>query len=772
MSHKIKEIREALDEIQENRTFSLEVRYEEKELVSPISRESHSYVREEEVTGRDDDRKAILEYLVNVETIESVSFIAIVGIGGLGKTTLARLVYDDDVVKKHFDLTLWVCVSDAFDLKSVIGKIIKSASNWSIDQNLELDQLQRRLRQKIDGKKYFLVLDDVWNEDSTKWDSLSSLLMGGARGSRVLVTTRSEKVARVTRPFQVYHLKVLDQDKSWSLFEKQAFGQRLDIEKSDFVALGKEIVEKCKGLPLAIKSIGSILYFKTSKADWLFFKDNELAKAIRQEDNIIIPTLKLSYNHLPSYLKHCFAYCSLFPKDHEFEVQMLIKLWMAQGFIKADQNQCLEDIGYGYFLDLLWRSFFQEATKDEWGNIWSCKMHDLMHDVANLVAGKGSVLIDKDFINFDENLVHVSFPDLSVNNTVSFLKNVSPLLRRNYKLRTFYSPPFIKKPWYDSESDLESVLTNCMGSCFKLLRSLALGSFRSVKKLPSSLGELKHLRYLDLSHFDEIQELPNSITKLQNLQTLNLEGCRKLSSLPKDIHKMVSLRHLLLIGCRSLSHMPCRLGELTCLQTLNMFVVAADRDIKQSRRPRRKNMSIGEVGELRNLNSLRVLRIENLRPDIEGSENSKLQEKQHLEELTLSYSLKFDGHIDDHTLVEKYEKSLKLLQPHPNLKTLLVRIYMGEGLASWVTSLNNLVQLSIWGCTNLKSLPEAMGNHSSLRHLSIWGCPNLISLPEGQMLRALRRLTIISCPFLLQRYNKTSGEDWPKIAHIPNVEIY
>nr|XP_048331431.1 putative disease resistance protein RGA4 [Ziziphus jujuba var. spinosa] len=692
MSHKIKEIRGSLGEIKDNATFHiLEARHEEKELVSPNVRETHSYVRQEEVVGRDDDRRAIIKHLVDVETSESVSFIAIFGIGGLGKTTLAQLVYNDDKVQKHFDLRMWVCVSDVFDLKSIVGNIVESQTN------APLDQLKDKLKKKIDGKKYFLVLDDVWNEDSTKWESLSSLLMGGARGSRVLVTTRSKKVAEVTRPMLPYTLEGLDQDKSWSLFEKQAFGQRPDFEKSDFVALGKEIVDKCRGVPLAIKSIGSILYFKKSKAEWLFFKDKELAEAIQQEDNNIIPTLKLSYNHLPSYLKHCFSYCSFFPKDYQYDVQELIKLWMAQGLIKSNRNQRPEDLGYGYFLDLYWRSFFQEAKKDAWG-ILRCKMHDLVHDLAISVAGARSVLIDEDSINFSENLVHVSF-DIPLDGS-AILKSLSPLLKHNYKLRTLFCvPEFLS---HDGTLDLESnvAVTNLKEICweFKSLRALSLQKFSRMQKLPKNLGELKHLRYLDLSRFDEIQELPNSITKLQNLQTLNLEGCKKLSSLPRDMHKMVSLRHLVLDGCDSLSHMPSRLGELTCLHTLDRFVVGA----KQSRRSRRKNTSIGEVGELRNLNSLRgVLRIENLRADIEESENPKLQEKQHLRQLVL----KFDREVDDDIFVEKYEKLLELLQPHPNLKSLEVRNYMGVGFASWVKSLVSLVELELNGCSKCRYLP-------------------------------------------------------------------
>ncbi|GLT54165.1 hypothetical protein SLA2020_273870 [Shorea laevis] len=175
------------------------------------------------------------------------------------------------------------------------------------------------------------------------------------------------------------------------------------------VAIGREIVKKCVGVPLAVRTVGSLLYLKTQK-EWLSFKNNELSK-ISQDENDILPTLKLSYDHLPSHLKHCFAYCSLFPKDYKIDRSTLIKLWIAQGFVKSsdDQNRCLEDVGNGYFMDLLWRSFFQETEKDEFGNIIDCKMHDLMHDLAILVAGSLITSLDDKKRNIDEKTRHVSF---------------------------------------------------------------------------------------------------------------------------------------------------------------------------------------------------------------------------------------------------------------------------------------------------------------------------------------------------------------------------
>jgi hypothetical protein len=305
---------------------------------------------------------------------ENVSILPIVGIGGLGKTALSQLIFNDEEIKKHFELKMWVCVSDNFDVQIIVEKILESATNKKTEKG-EMNMMIIALQKEIDGKKYLIVLDDVWNEDPKEWFDLKKLLMGGARGSRILVTTHSEKVANITYTIKPYLLKGLDEHKSWSLFKQMTFEKGQELENPRIVAIGKEIVKKCVGVPLAIRTMGSLLYFKNSETEWLSFKNNELSK-ISQRENDIVPTLKLSYDQLPSHLKHCFAYCSLFPKDYMIDKSTLIKLWMAQGFIKlSDQTQCLEDVGHEYFMDVLWRSFYQEAEMDKFGDITVCKIH-------------------------------------------------------------------------------------------------------------------------------------------------------------------------------------------------------------------------------------------------------------------------------------------------------------------------------------------------------------------------------------------------------------
>ncbi|XP_008231268.1 PREDICTED: putative disease resistance protein RGA3, partial [Prunus mume] len=515
MGHKIKDLNKRLHEMASNRTFGqLERNREDVEFVRR-ERVTHSFVREDNIIGRDEDKRVIIQLLLDLDPIstENVSTISIVGFGGLGKTALAQLVFNDEVVQNHFELKMWTCVSNVFELNVLVKKIIQSATNEIAKRdNLDIDLLQNELRKKIDGKRYLLVLDDVWNENRGKWLSLKDLLMGGARGSKILITTRSEKVAKITDTSKPYNLSGLSEEQSWYLFKKMAFQDGKEPTSSTIKALGEEIARKCKGVPLAIRTIGRMLYSKHQETEWLAFKRNKLS-TISQEEDVILPTLQLSYDVLPSHLKHCFAYCSLFPPDYEIPVEKLIKLWVAQGFVKSSNpNECLEDVGYEYYNELVWRSFFQEEEKDGFGIITSCKMHDLMNELAVKVAGEGSTIIDRGKTDFDaKRLLHLSF-HFDVDS--SEWKIPTSLLESN-KLRTFL---FLSQHlWKES---FHNSFCATIASNFKSLRMLSLNGL-GITKLPKCLRKMKHLRYLDLSS-NPIERLPNWIVELQNLETLDL----------------------------------------------------------------------------------------------------------------------------------------------------------------------------------------------------------------------------------------------------------
>jgi len=259
-------------------------------------------------------------------------------------------------VQQHFELKKWVCVSDDFDVRGIAAKIAESQTN------VEMDKVQLELRKKVEGRRYLLVLDDNWNEDRDIWLQLMTLLEGGAKGSKIIITARSEKVAKASGTSSIFSLKGLDVKQSWRLFSQLAFENGSELENEELVSFGKEIVKKCSGVPLAIRSIGCLMHCMR-KEDWSTFKNKDLMKIDEQDDHKIFQLIKLNYDHLPFHLKKCFAFCSLFPKDYLIEKTTLIRLWIAQGFIQSsDEGTSLEDIGDKYFMDLVHKSFFQIIT--------------------------------------------------------------------------------------------------------------------------------------------------------------------------------------------------------------------------------------------------------------------------------------------------------------------------------------------------------------------------------------------------------------------------
>ncbi|XP_058079961.1 putative disease resistance protein RGA3 [Magnolia sinica] len=503
MGSRIKEIGERLDGIAAERLkFHLREGVEDRPGNTEGRLQTASFVIESEVYGREKDKEKIVELLIQVSTQEDVSIIPTVGMGGLGKTTLAQFAYNDERVAKHFGLRMWVCVSDDFDVRRLTKTILESATDGKHDL-LELDLLQRRLQEKLHGKKFLLVLDDVWDENPENWDQLKQFLRGGARGSKIIVTTRSEKVASIMGTLPPHHLPRLSEDDCLSLFMQRAFGHGRQ-EPPNLVMHAKEIVKKCGGVPLAAKALGGLMRFKTDEREWLFVKESEIWN-LPEEENGILPALKLSYYHLPSHLKQCFAYCSIFPKDHIIVKKKLILLWMAEGFIQAsDGSKQMEDIGGEYFDNLLWQSFFQDVEKDEDGNILWCKMHDLVHDLACSIAGNECSIVQV------KNAV--SIPDtyrcfFMLGEYYEWVLTVPKASRKANHLRTLLLDA------RQTFSVPRNLLTN-----FMCLRVLDLSSACVTTEMLVSIGRLKHLRYLDLS-YTQIRALPESISTLHHLQT-------------------------------------------------------------------------------------------------------------------------------------------------------------------------------------------------------------------------------------------------------------
>jgi len=573
-----------------------------------------------------------------------------------------------------------------------------------------MDKMQSKLREKVDGRRYLLVLDDNWNEDRDLWLQLMTLLKDGAEGSKIIITARSEKVAKASGSSSILFLKGLSEKQSWTLFSQFAFENDRELENEELVSIGKEIMKKCSGVPLAIRSIGSLMYSMHTE-DWSTFKNKDLMKIDEQGDNKILQLIKLSYDHLPFHLKKYFAFCSLFPKYYLIDKTRLIRLWIAQGFVQSsDESTSLEDIGDKYFMDLVHKSFFQNITKhDFFDDYVYFQMHDILHDLASSISRNDYLLVNEKGQHIDKQTRHVSFGF-----RLGSSWQVPTSLLNAYKLRTFlffcgleirtFLLPLTVGSLNDyDEGSIELFACNSILASSRRFRVLNL-SFMNLTNIPSCIGRMKHLRYLDLSAC-------NSITELVNLETLLLNRCYRLRELPKDLWKLVSLRHLELDDCDNLTSMPRGIGKMTNLQTLTHFVL--DTTSKDSGKT-------SELGGLHNLRGqLEIKGLEHLRHCPTEAKHMNLIGKSHLHQLKLNWN---QDTVGDANELDKDEIILNHIVLHSNIKFEKIWGFGGVRLSSLTNLLTNLVEMELSNCKRLQYLELSLLH---VKRLVMYSLPRL-----------------------------------------------
>ncbi|XP_030940191.1 disease resistance protein RGA2-like [Quercus lobata] len=308
-----------------------------------LDKNMDSLVNDSEVVGRGYD-----VYIVNKLTSSSnqhgISILHIVGVAGLGKSTLAKEVYNHEQAKKHSNVLVWVNVSKNLDVKGILREILKSLNKDLID--LEDIAILKELWERMHGKKYLLVLDDVRNEDHEEWNTLRRYLLriNSSTSNNIIVTTRSNSVAQIMGTVSPYCLDELSNDECWSILVKRAFANELTL---DLQAIGIEIVKNCRRVPWAARVLGGTMYLKNDKSEWLSIQDNFIWDLLDDDNNGIFHVLKLSFDHLPiPSLKQCFVYCAIFPEDYDMKKDELIQHWMAKGFLEPliESNMEMEDV--------------------------------------------------------------------------------------------------------------------------------------------------------------------------------------------------------------------------------------------------------------------------------------------------------------------------------------------------------------------------------------------------------------------------------------------
>uniref|UniRef100_A0ACD5W605 Uncharacterized protein n=1 Tax=Avena sativa TaxID=4498 RepID=A0ACD5W605_AVESA len=633
-------------------------KYQPQPPVSHDLRErDYAIIDPQEIASRSryEDKKNIVDILLGEASNPNLTVVPIIGMGGLGKTTLAQLIYNEPEIKKHFQLLLWVCVSESFDVNSLAKSIVETAGGTTASNKPPLDSLQKL----VCGKRYLLVLDDVWNKEVHKWERLKVCLQHGASGSAVLTTTRDKQVSEVMGAGRAYHLSNLEDIFLKEIIETRAFSSEKE-KPTELVEMVGEIVKRCCGSPLAATALGSVLRTKTSMDEW---------KAISSRSNIcteeigILPILKLSYNDLPSYMKQCFAFCAVFPKDYKIDVEKLIQLWIANAFIPKHNEDSLETTGRHTFNELASRSFFLdiEEDKDSW-NYYSrttCKIHDLMHDLAMSVMEKECVVATEESSQTEWLSDTARHLYLSCQKPEAILND--SMEKRSPSIQTLLCDESV---W----SSLQHLSKYSSLHALKLY--IRTKSFRAKPKY------LHHLRYLDLSDSD-IKSLPRDIGILYNLQVLDLSNCNYLVQLPRQIKYMTSLHHLYTHGCSELKSMPPELGKLIELQTLTYFVAAVN------------SPDCSDVAELQNLNlggQLELCQVENVTEA--EAKVADLGNKKDLIDLRLRWTSVCDSGV------------LDSFKPHDGLQVLRIYSYGGKCIGM----LQNMVEIHLSHCERLQVL--------------------------------------------------------------------
>ncbi|KAL7140232.1 hypothetical protein ABFS83_09G108100 [Erythranthe nasuta] len=600
---KIKEVKARLDLIlAEKDRYGFVISQPIDQSREPWRVQSTSLVDLEEICGRELERENLVSKLL-VEGGSGkelgIHVVSVVGAGGIGKTTLAKLAYNDSRVNMFFQLKIWICVSETFDEVVIANEIIERAGGSKPNTN-QLEMVLQCLKDTISGKKFLLVLDDVWTEDDTKWESLRNCLKCGGVGSKILVTTRNEKVAIVmgTDKNDIHQLGHLSHEHCWLLLGRIAVSRKNKEEHEKFENIGKEIAKKCKGLPLAAKTLGSLLRFKNSLEEWESVLNSEIWE-LEEVEVDLFPHLLLSYNELSPTLKRCFSYCAVFPKDTEITLSILITKWMALGYLGSHGDWKLR--GREYFNKLAMRSLFQdfrEGGLDE--KMITFKIHDIVHDFAQfLKKNVGSrikkttcqtcnpMLVSK--VEQYRSLFHYYAPDPHLCDRLTSLrllklrkcslegipKEIEKLIHLrwldlgcneipNQDLKTICKLYNLQFLWIDA-CGLEEIPWE-IGNLVHLIHldlgdnNLYLDDLEAICKMynlqylnvemcklleiSDEIGNLIHLNTLNLGYNNSLEVLPESLCNLRELESLNITSCKSLVRLPRGIHTLVNLKHL------------------------------------------------------------------------------------------------------------------------------------------------------------------------------------------------------------------------------------
>jgi broad-specificity NMP kinase len=683
------------------------------------------HVEEDDVVGFLHDSDKLVNQLTHTTKNSKLDVISIIGMGGLGKTTLARKIYNNDRVKRHFHCRAWVYVSQNFNTKELLLEILKSQMPISDDhltRKLEgmsdyqaKECLVEKLLEYLQGKRYLLVMDDIWKTEV--WNEVKYAFPDNSNGSRILITSRIKEVALHSSLTPPYFLQFLNKDESYELFLKNVFrGGECPVELE---TLGRQIAEGCRGLPLSIVVLGGLLEAKE--------KTHRTWSKVIADVNWYLTECKdilaLSYNHLPRRLKPCFLYFGAYPEDFKIYVRELIQLWVAEGFIQHTGRRTIEDVAEDYLEELIDRNLIQVATRRSDEGAKTCRIHDLLRDLCITKSAEEKFLyVPKD----DSRSSWNTFKRLSIDSSNNILDQLTSSNTAGTGTSCARSFLFFGEDFRFNEIHWKWIHRN-----LKMLRVLHLEPRGNI--IPEEIGKLIHLRYLMISLLDKKGYIPASIGNLTNIETLLIMGSGS-RCLPDSIMKLPRLRNL--CGTVNFSeHLDTTLWNLQALTTIRPSVQFGDL-IVMGKLPNIRKLGLSDCDALDFLASLHHLsHLQRLKIIYRGKNNISSLPNTFPETITkISLSrVRFD------------DGGIKVLGKLPKLGILeLDRCLSFSGLHVHARSFPELQVLKLYR-EEIVEWKQDKGAMPGLRKLVIEGCFKLTMLPS--VVRSLTALQEVAVYF-------------------------
>jgi len=749
-------------------------------------------LEEADLVGIEKPKKLLISWLVQDDSGREV--VSVVGMGGLGKTTLVKKVYDDAKVKLQFKYRAWVTVSQSFKMEDLLKDMVQQlykVKRKPVPQGMDsmsTDQLRTKIKSFLQHKKYLVVLDDVWHMDD--WDAVKHTLPNNS-SSRVMLTTRNSEVASVScKEFNgnVYPLNPLSREESWTLFCRKTF-----VDNScppDLKSLAESILGRCEGLPLAIVALSGVLGTKNRIDEWDLIQRSladELKENVRL--NSIEKILLLSYHDLPYSLKSCFLYFSIFPESHLIDKMRLIRLWIAEGFVKEKEGMVLEEVAEGYLYELLNRSLIQVAGTTSEGRIKTCRIHDLLREI---IISKSR---DQNFVTIARGGQNIMWPDKVRRLSIHKATQDVPESKSNGRLRSLLMFQRVESSLSKSSKSL------LFPPDFRLLNLLDLQG-APLAIFPNEITKLVHLKYLSLRG-TKIEIIPSSIGNLQNLETFDLKHTW-VTALPAEISRLQKLRHLLVYRyeIESYAHFNSKygfkavaqIGRLRFLQKLSVIEADHGGDDMMKELGRLNQLRRLAIVKLRRENGAALCSSINLLTNLRALSITATEEDEIIDLESLSFPPPFlkriylTGCLEKlpywisslHSLAKVSLKwsqlkvdPLESLQGLPNLVHLeFLQVYEGEILQFKAGGFQRLKVLGLDKMDALKTVTVEMGAMPFLEKLILQRCKSLHRLPSGiEHLSKLKLVEFFDMPYelILSIRPEFEGGDYLKVAHVPEI---